>query len=64
MVNYSSILAWRIPWTEQPDGRGEVPGCVRSMFGRGAKGEANWCAGDGAGVGEGVGNDVGLRDSG
>ena len=47
-----------------PDGRGEVRGCVRSMFGRGAKGEANWCAGDGAGVGEGVGNGVCLRDSG
>ena len=30
MATHSSILAWRIPWTEEPDGLQSVHGVTRS----------------------------------
>ena len=29
METHSSILAWKIPWTEEPGGLKSISGCVR-----------------------------------
>ena len=31
MAPHSSTLAWKIPWTEEPDGLHTVPGVVKSQ---------------------------------
>ena len=30
MATYSSILVWKLPWTEEPDGLHTVAGVVKS----------------------------------
>ena len=30
MATHSSILAWKIPWTEEPEGGASVPGVAKS----------------------------------
>ena len=32
MATYSSVLAWEIPWTEEPDGLHTVHGVAKSQI--------------------------------